>query len=55
MNRFRQEVENRWRKWLNRRNNIRSMHWGKFCALLRRYPLAPARALRSQLRHAVNP
>ena len=41
MNRFRQEVENRWRKWLNRRNNIRSMHWQKFCALLRRYPLAP--------------
>ena len=40
MNRFRQEVENRWRKWLNRRNNIRSMHWKKFCALLRRYPLA---------------
>ena len=55
MNRFRQEVENRWRKWLNRRNNIRSMHWAKFCALLRRHPLAPARAIRSQLRHAVNP
>ncbi len=55
MNRFRQEVENRWRKWLNRRNNIRSMHWEKFCALLRRYPLAPARAVRSKLRHAVKP
>ena len=49
LNRFRQEVENRWRKWLNRRNNIRSMHWQKFCALLRRYPLAPARAVRSKL------
>ncbi|TWU21761.1 group II intron reverse transcriptase/maturase [Bythopirellula polymerisocia] len=55
MNRFRQEVENRWRKWLNRRNNIHSMHWQKFCALLRRYPLAPARAVRSQLRHAAKP
>jgi len=55
MNRFRQEVENRWRKWLNRRNNIRSMHWAKFCALLRRYPLAPARAMRSKLRHAAKP
>jgi len=55
MKRFRQEVENRWRKWLNRRNNIRSMHWQKFCALLRRYPLAPARAVRSQLRHAAKP
>jgi group II intron reverse transcriptase/maturase len=56
MNRFRQEVENRWRKWLNRRNNIRSMHWQKFCALLRRYPLAPARAVRSRLLpHAAKP
>ena len=49
LKRFRQEVENRWRKWLNRRNNIRSMHWQKFCALLRRYPLARARAVRSTL------
>ena len=55
MTRFRQEVENRWRAWLNRRNNIRSMPWAKFCALLRRYPLAPARAVRSTLRHAANP
>jgi retron-type reverse transcriptase len=55
MNRFRQEVENRWRKWLNRRNNIRSMHWQRFCALLRRYPLAPARAMRSTLRQAAKP
>ena len=56
INRFRQEVENRWRKWLNRRNNIRSMHWQKFCALLRRYPLAPARAVRSKLLpHAAKP
>jgi group II intron reverse transcriptase/maturase len=55
MNRFRQEVENRWRKWLNRRNNIRSMHWQKFCNLLRRYPLAPARAMRSKLLQAAKP
>ena len=56
MNRFRQEVENRWRKWLNRRNRIRSMHWQKFCELLRRYPLAPARAMRSRfLAHAAKP
>jgi group II intron reverse transcriptase/maturase len=55
MNRFRQEVENRWRAWLNRRNDIRSMPWDKFRALLRRYPLAPARAVRSTLRHAANP
>lgn len=55
MKRFRQEVENRWRKWLNRRNNIRSMHWQKFCELLRRYPLAHARATRSKLLHAAKP
>ena len=52
---FLQEVESRWRKWLNRRNSIRSMHWEKFCGLLRRYPLAPVRTVRSQLRHAAKP
>lgn len=52
---FLQEVESRWRKWLNRRNRIRSMHWEKFCGLLRRYPLAPVRTVRSQLRHAAKP
>ena len=42
MNRFRQEVENRWRKWLNRRNNIRSMHWEEVLrALLRVTRLLP--------------
>lgn len=55
MNRFRQEVENRWRKWLNRRSRIRSMHWQKFCALLRRHSLAPSRAVCSKLSHAANP
>jgi hypothetical protein len=55
LSRFQQEVENRWRKWLNRRNNIRSMHWAKFCALIRRYPLAPVRTMRSRLRHAAKP
>ncbi len=52
---FLQEVESRWRKWLTRRNRIRSMHWEKFCGLLRRYPLAPVRTVRSQLRHAAKP
>jgi RNA-directed DNA polymerase len=56
LTRFRQEVEARWRKWLNRRNRIRSMIWEKFCAILRRYPLAPVRTVRSTLRkHAANP
>ncbi len=55
MKRFHHEVENRWRKWLNRRNGRRAMHWRRFCSLLRRYPLTPARALRSQLLRAAKP
>jgi hypothetical protein len=55
LTRFLHEVERRWRKWLNRRNRIRSMHWDKFRKLLRRYPLAPVRTVRSALRHAANP
>ena len=55
LGRFRQEVERRWRKWLNRRNRIRTMKWQKFRHLLQRYPLAPARAVRSQFLHAAKP
>ena len=55
LSRFRQEVERRWRKWLNRRNRIRTMKWAKFRDLLQRYPLAPARAVRSQFLHAAKP
>jgi RNA-directed DNA polymerase len=55
LTRFLHEVGPRWRKWLNRRNRIRSMTWEKFSAILRRYPLAPVRTVRSTLRHAANP
>ncbi len=55
LSRFLHEVGPRWRRWLNRRNNLRSMTWEKFSAILRRYPLAPARAVRSTLRRAANP
>jgi RNA-directed DNA polymerase len=55
LTRFLREVEHRWRKWLNRRNRIRSMHWDKFRKLLGRYPLAPVRTVRSALRYAANP
>ncbi len=55
LTRFLHEVGPRWRKWLNRRNRIRSMTWDKFRAILRRYPLAPVRTVRSTLRHAANP
>ncbi len=53
--RFLHEVGPRWRRWLNRRNNIRSMTWERFLIILRRYPLAPNRAVRSTLRRAANP
>ncbi len=55
LTRFLHEVGPRWRRWLNRRNNLRSMTWEKFSAILRRYPLAPVRTVRSTLRRAANP
>jgi len=55
LSRFHREVERRWRKWLNRRNRIRTMTWEKFRAILRRYPLAPVRTVHSVFRHAAKP
>jgi RNA-directed DNA polymerase len=55
LSKFLHEVGPRWRKWLNRRNRNRSLTWEKFCGILRRYPLAPVRTVRSTFRHAVNP
>jgi len=55
LSRFHREVERRWRKWLNRRNRIRTMKWEKFRALLRCHPLARPRAIHSVLRHAAKP
>lgn len=55
LSRFLHEVGPRWRRWLNRRNNIRSMTWERFLVILRRYPLAPNRAVRSTLKYAANP
>jgi group II intron reverse transcriptase/maturase len=55
LTRFLHEVGPRWRRWLNRRNRLRSLSWEKFLAILRRYPLAPVRTVRSTLKHAANP
>ncbi len=55
LTRFLHEVGPRWRRWLNRRNRIRSITWEKFLGILRRYPLAPVRTVRSTLKHAANP
>jgi len=41
------EVERRWHKWLLRRSRQRTMTWARFRLLLRRYPLARVRTVRS--------
>jgi len=53
--RFLYVVKAIWRKWLHRRNRLRSMTWETYLRHLQRYPLANARASRSLLRHAANP
>jgi group II intron reverse transcriptase/maturase len=55
LSRFLHEVECRWRKWLYRRNRLRSLNWSLFRRLLQRYPLAPVRTMRSIYRHVANP
>jgi RNA-directed DNA polymerase len=55
LSRFLHEIERRWRKWLRRRNRLRSLKWSVFRRLLQQYPLAPARTYRSIYRHAANP
>lgn len=55
LSRFLHEVLRRWYKWLNRRDRLRSMTWGKFNGLVQRYPLAPVRTMHSLYRHAANP
>ena len=52
---FLREVERRWRKWLRRRNRLRSLKWSVFQRLLQRYPLVRVRTYRSVYRHAANP
>ncbi len=55
LSRFRFWVMRAWKKWLGRRSQRARMRWDKFNAMLERYPLPPARATRSVLRHAANP
>ena len=39
--RLRYEVMTVWCKWLGRRSHKAAMHWDRFLALLKRYPLPP--------------
>jgi len=51
---FRREVLAIWRKWLRRRSNSRRRRgtaWSWWASLCERYPLPPARAVHSTLRH----
>ena len=45
--RFRQEVQQAWRVWLNRRSQRAKMTWTRFQKLSKRYPLPPAKAYHS--------
>ena len=47
LSRFLWEVERRWRTWLLRRSRQRTMTWARLRLLLRRYPLARVRTVRS--------
>jgi RNA-directed DNA polymerase len=48
-------VHRAWRKWLDRRNRRREMHWAKFNRLLKRYPLPAVRIVHSACVHAAKP
>lgn len=43
IDRFRYQAGRVWFKWLNRRSQRRSLNWDEFNAMLKRYPLPPAR------------
>lgn len=55
LGRFSYELVRAWRTWLNRRSQRARMTWARFKLLLRRYPLPPARAVHSTLRHRASP
>jgi RNA-directed DNA polymerase len=55
LSRFLHTVEEIWRKWLSRRNRWRSQTWAVHRRHLQRYPLAPARAVRSLYARAAKP
>jgi RNA-directed DNA polymerase len=52
---FRQEATRRWHYWLNRRSQHGKWSWERFTQVMRAYPLPPAIAVHSSLRHAANP
>lgn len=55
LTRFLHQVERSWRKWLNRRNRIRTMKWKKFRQLLQQHPLERVRTVHSIYYRAAKP
>lgn len=53
--RFHTEVQRTWRKWLSRRSQAAFISWDRFCRLLERHPLPPARVVHSIYRRSANP
>jgi len=52
---LRQVVQRAWRRALDRRGGRRPMTWPRFAALLKRFPLPPARVVHSVYRSAAKP
>jgi RNA-directed DNA polymerase len=55
LSRFRHEVTQAWRKWLDRRSQRARMTWERMMLLLKRYPLPRPRMSRPPLPRAANP
>jgi group II intron reverse transcriptase/maturase len=55
LRRFRDAVQDLWRKWLSRRSRDAPMTWDQFNLLLKHYPLPAAIAVHSVCRMAANP
>jgi group II intron reverse transcriptase/maturase len=49
LHQLRWEVQKVWKRWLARRNRGRAQNWEQFQALLRTFPLTPARVVHSRL------
>ena len=55
LSRFRHEVTQAWRKWLDRRSQRARMTWQRMMRLLEHYPLPPPRMPHIRLLRAANP
>ena len=49
LHQLRWEVQKAWKRWLARRNRGRGPNWNQFQALLRAFPLTPARVVHSRM------